>query len=165
METLTREPTRISSIGATTAALVALVLAGAASIEGGIIAVVGAALIGLGLFWDSGRAIDFGAGILFFGVIVGGLVEAPVILTVLGALAVVVAWDLGTSALEFGRQLGRETPTARLEGVHIVASLLVGVATATVGYGAYLFGTGGQPAGAIILLLLAVIFLIVGLRR
>ncbi|MFP9192857.1 DUF7519 family protein [Natronosalvus vescus] len=161
---VTRRPTRISSVAATLAGGVAVLSAALGGPAGPTVGLVGFLVLGLGLHRGIYGAVDIGAGLVFLGVLFGGLQGAPVEATVLGAVTALVAWDLGTSAVELGSQLGREADTRRLEGVQLLSSLSVGLLTATVGYGAYVFGAGGQPAGAVVLLLLSVLFVVVGLK-
>ena len=161
---VTRRPTRLSSFAAVLASVAAVVAGSLGGPAGTSIGFVGLLVLGLGLHRGISGAVDIGAGLVFLGVLFGGLQGAPVEATVLGAVAAVVGWDLGTSAVELGSQLGREADTRRLEGVHLLSTLSVGLLTATVGYGAYVFGAGGQPAGAVVLLLLSVLFVVVGLK-
>ena len=165
MTALTRRPTTISTVAAAAATIVALLTAVIGSIEGGVLAVFGASLIAVGLFRSTGRVVDIGAGSIFVAVVVAGVQGLSTELVVVGTIAAIVAWDLATNAIKLGIQLGREAQTTRLESVHVIASVTVGVSAATVGYGAFVFGSEGQPVGAIVLLVLAVLFLLSGLRR
>ncbi|WP_449289598.1 DUF7519 family protein [Natronobacterium lacisalsi] len=83
--------------------------------------------------------------------------------TLVGAVATVLAWDRAQAAIDLGEQLGREARTLRLEAVGLASSLVVGLASATVGYAIYVVGSGGQPVSALVLLLLAAVLLTVGL--
>ncbi|WP_207891180.1 DUF7519 family protein [Natrarchaeobius oligotrophus] len=159
---LTRRPTKIAggvSIGAIVIATAAVV---ATSATGGLLAVAGVGLVAVGLFGGRPvgrrRLVDYGSLATFAGVVVAGLEGAAIEPTLLATVAVVVAWDLGGSAIDLGEQLGREADTRRLEVVHAVSSALVGLATVTVGFGTYAVAAGGQPVGAVVLLLLAATF-------
>ncbi|USZ71857.1 DUF7519 family protein [Natronosalvus halobius] len=164
MKELTRRPTRIASLGAALAAVIVVGATAVGSPAGAVLAVIGTVSLAAGLVWGITDATDAGAGLLFVAVVLSGLQGMPPEVTVVGAIAALVALDLGRSAVELGEQLGRETDTRRLEAVHVVSSLSVGLVAATLGYGVYVFGGGGQPAGGVVLLLLAVVFLVAALK-
>ena len=164
MMELTRKPTRNNTVASITAAVVTLVVTGSGSPAGGLFGLIGLALLALGLHRGVRLAVDLGGGVIFIGVVLGGLQGLSPEASVIGAVGALLAWDLANSAVELGEQLGRETSTDRLEAVHIVTSLAVGLLSATVGYGVFVFSGAGQPLGVIVLLILAVVFLIAGLR-
>ncbi|WP_436344348.1 DUF7519 family protein [Natronorubrum sp. FCH18a] len=164
-EGITRRPTLVLS----TAAIVAVLIGLLSTVVGPSSALafggVGAVVFAIGLVRSRRSALDAGAVILFAGIVVAGLDRTAVEPTVVGTIAVVVAWDLGHSAVALGDQLGREAQTVRLEAVHVVSSLLIGLLAGTVGYAVYVVAGGSQPAAAAVFLLLAAVLLIVGLGR
>ncbi|NGM69322.1 hypothetical protein G6M89_09930 [Natronolimnobius sp. AArcel1] len=163
--TLTHKPALLSSGVSIVAALVATVAAGLGSMTGLAFAAVGALALGIGLALGNRTAVDAGAVAIFFGVVAAGLEAVVVTPTVLGTIAVVLAWDLAHAAIDIGEQLGRETPTRRLEAVAIVSSMLVGLFAGTLGYAVFIAGAGGQPVAMVVLLLLAAALITIGLGK
>ncbi|SFC50254.1 hypothetical protein SAMN05444422_109113 [Halobiforma haloterrestris] len=162
---LTRKPTVASSAAALVAALVATLAAGLVSVTAVAIGVGGVVLLGAALAVGHRGTADAGAVLVFAGVLAAGVGGgAPAVEpTLVGAVATVLAWDRAQAAIDLGEQLGRESRTLRLEAVGLASSLVVGLASATVGYGIYVVGSGGQPVSALVLLLLAAVLLTVGL--
>lgn len=163
MTDVTRRPATLSRGAAIGGAIIAVLASGAGSIYGVGIGVFGLALLSFGLVRGDRDGIDIGALAIFAGVVAGGLQGESVELTVIATIGTVLAWDLGHDAIDLGNQLGREAKTTRLEAVHIVSSLLIGLVAATVGYGVYSFAAGGQPIAGVVLLVLAAAFLVVAL--
>ncbi|RQG91182.1 hypothetical protein EA462_04105 [Natrarchaeobius halalkaliphilus] len=168
---ITRRPTLVASGGAIAAVALATVIVALTSTTAGALALVGlvSLLAGVGAEQPFNRdlVVDLGSLAAFAGVIVAGLEGSSIELTLLATVCVVVAWDLAGSAVDLGRQLGREADTRRLEIVQTVSSLLIGLTTVTIGYGVYAVAASGQPVGALVLLLLAGTFatLALGTRR
>ncbi|SDJ60990.1 DUF7519 family protein [Natronorubrum texcoconense] len=163
-EGVTRKPTVLLCIAAAVAASVSVLSTAIGPSSAVTFGAVGAVIFAAGLVRSRQSALDAGALAIFAGIVIGGLEQTAVEPTVVGTIAVVVAWDLGHSAVALGDQLGREAQTRRLETVHVVSSLLIGLFAGTVGYAVYVAG-GSQPVAAAVLLLLAAILLIVGLGR
>ncbi|MDJ1431797.1 hypothetical protein [Halostagnicola sp. A-GB9-2] len=163
MNELTRQPTTLSGSVAVAGAVVAVLAAGIGSGYGLGIGFLGLATLAFGLIRGHRGAIDIGSLTIFVGVVVSGLQGESVELTVLATIGVVLAWDLGQDATDLGEQLGREAETRRLEAVHIISSILIGLVAATVGYGVYIFASDGQPVAGVVLLVLAAAFLVVAL--
>lgn len=163
MTDVTRKPTRLSSVGAGVAAVVAVLASGAGSVAGLAFAAMGLVILAAGLVRGHRTAVDVGGVVLFFGVLAGGLEATAVGPTVVATVATVLAWDLGHGAIDLGEQLGREARTSRLEAVHALSSLLVGLLSGTVGYAVYVVGGGGQPVAAAVLLVLAAALITIGL--
>lgn len=159
-----RSPTRLGSLLAVVAALVAVASGGIYSMPA--LAVGGAGLLGLtiGVVRGSQDTVTVGAATLFAGVVVAGVQGAPVAATLVGTVATVFAWDVAGTAIAIGDQLGRAVDSSRIEVVHASTSALVGVLAATVGYGIYVTATGGQPLVALAFLLLASVLLLATLR-
>lgn len=156
MSEITRRPTRLAGAVASAGVVCAVAAAGLASTTGLAVALVGAALFAVGLVIGSRATVDLGCLVLFGGVVAGGLGgPGHLEVTLLGTVAAAVAWDLGGSAIDLGYQLGREPSTARLEAVHVASTLLVGLASVTVGYAVYVVAAAGQPVDALVLLLVA----------
>lgn len=163
-EGVTRRPTVLLSIAAAVAVSVGVLSTTVGPSSAITFGAVGAIIFAVGLVRSHQSALDAGALVVFAGIVVGGLEQTAVEPTVIGTISVVVAWDLGHSAVALGDQLGREAQTRRLEAVHVVSSLLIGLFAGTVGYATYVAG-GNQPVAAAVLLLLAAILLVVGLGR
>ena len=159
---LSRRPTLVSAGGAVAAALVAVVVGGV-SATGFAVGLAGTALLVAALARGSRAVVDVGCLLLFVGVVAGGLEGGSVERTLLATVATVLAWDLGGNAVDLGDQLGREADTRRLEVTHAGSSLLVGLASATLGYAVYVVAADGQPAGAVALLLVAALLVTLGL--
>lgn len=126
--------------------------------------VVGLLLLVAGLVRARDGVVTLGAAALLACGLVAGVRGAPVPATLASVAAAVVAWDVGRNALGVGRQLGREGDTWRLEVVHAAASAGVAAVTVLVGYGLFRTATGGQPAAALVFLLLAAVLLVEALR-
>ncbi|WP_440771621.1 DUF7519 family protein [Natronorubrum sp. DTA28] len=161
---VTRRPTVLLSIAAAVAVSVGVLSTAVGPSSAITVGAVGAIIFAAGLVRSRQSALDAGALAIIAGIVIGGLEQTAVEPTVVGTIAVVVAWDLGHSAVALGDQLGREAQTRRLEAVHVVSSLLIGLFAGTVGYAVYVAG-GNQPVAAAVLLLLAAILLVVGLGR
>lgn len=163
MSEITRRPTTIASAVAAAGATVAIVAGSYETAYGLLLGAVGAALLAAGLVRGHRIAVDAGCGVLFLCVVAGGIAGASVEAALLGTIGVVLSWDLGQSAIDLGDQLGREAETRRLELAHAGSSLLVGLTAATVGYAVYTVAADGQPVAAVVLALLAAVFVTTGL--
>lgn len=159
-----RAPTRLSSWTAVGAALVALGAGGFYSWPALAAGTLGLGLVVAGLARGSIGPVTAGAGCLFAGAIVAGVQRAPAAAVLVGAVAAVLAGDIGGNAIGLGRQLGRDAETRRLEAVRIASSTAVGIGTAGVGYGLYRTASGGQPILALVCLLLAAALLVSALE-
>lgn len=131
---------------------------------------LGAVVLFLGVMplYGSGSRwlVKAGAGLVLAGVLLAGLLNSAGFGSLLLATAgSVVAWDLGENAIGIGEQLGRETPTARIEGVHALGSVAVG----GVAVWSVQFASGWTPADAslssVLVLLLAVLAFTVALHE
>jgi len=127
---------------------------------------LGLLFLGVGVFGEGSRRwVSLGVTSVFIAlVLVGALGAATPLTLVVGSVALFVAWDVGQHAVTVGEQFGRGVPTRRGEVVHAAATSLVGVLGAGIAYGIFQFGTGGQPALAVILMLLGVVGLVWALR-
>jgi hypothetical protein len=127
---------------------------------------LGLLFIGVGVFGEGSRRwVSLGVTSIFIAILLAGALGATTPLTVVvGGVAMFVAWDVGQHAVTIGEQFGRGVPTRRGEIVHAAASSLVGVLGAGISYGVYVFGTGDQPALAVILMILGVVGLVWALR-
>lgn len=160
---VTRRPTPVSSAIAVVAAIGAAAIGGSASAAGLAIGLAGVIVLLAGLARGARTGVDLGSLALFLGVVAGGIEGVSVELTLIATVSTVLAWDLGSNAIDLGDQLGREANTSRLETVHAGSSLLVGLATATTGYAVYVFTADEQPASAVALLLVAAFLVTLGL--
>lgn len=141
------------------AALVAWLASGLYALPALAVGVAGVALVGVGVGRGTRWAVTFGAAMLFAGVLVAGVFGTPAMVLLLATVATVLAWDAGGTAIDVGKQLGREADTIRVQLVHIGSTALVGGLTAGIGYGIYLTVATGQPLTALVLLLVAALLL------
>lgn len=73
--------------------------------------------------------VGAGTGLVFLSVVVSGAVVGSSVTELLAAgVATVLAWDLAEQAVNLGEQVGSAAQTRRVEAVHGVATLGVGVA-------------------------------------
>lgn len=164
MTTVDYSPTVPSRVVTLVAAGLALVttLGGTPTSVG--VALIGAAVLALGVLAGSSTALDAGAGLLFLGVVLTAAFAASPALPLVGAVATVVAWDVGDTGISLGRQLGTAAETSRLEAVHAATSVGVGLAAAIGAYAVYVLAAGNQPLPALVLLLFAAVVLTAALR-
>lgn len=160
MTVVDRRPARISRWLAGFAGVLALVMSGFYSWSALLVGALGAVILCAGLLRGVVGAVTTGAFGLFIAAILAGVQRAPVLPVLTSITLAVVAWDIGGNAISIGEQLGRDAETTRIEIVHSVASLTVGVVTAGIGYAIYWFGTGGQPVAAVVFLVLGAVLLI-----
>jgi hypothetical protein len=164
-ESIDRSPARTSQLLSLVAGSVAIGAAALASADGGLAALAGVLLVGVGVARGSRRFVTVGSFVVLLGVLLGGLTAAPPELLLPGTMAAVLAWDFGEQAINVGEQLGREADTERLELAHAAASTVVAVAGGGVGYAIYLVGAGNQPMTALVFLLVAAVALTSALRN
>lgn len=161
---VTRRPTRSGTV----ITVVAATMATLSTLSGGAtalaIAAIGLSLIGFSLLVARQRLLDLGALVLFAGIALGAIRGAAVLWVLLGTIAGVLAWDAGGTAMSMGRQLGREASTVRAELMRTVVGAGVGLVAVGIGYVMYRTASGGQPVGALVVMLLAIVFIVSGLR-
>ncbi|WP_265109658.1 DUF7519 family protein [Halosolutus halophilus] len=165
MRPIDRAPARLSSVASCVAAGGATIASGRYSWYGLAVGIVGTLVLVAGVTRGSRSRVTFGSAGLFVAALVAGVQGATVGATLVGVAAAVLAWDLGTSAIGIGRQLGREASTRRLELVHIAASAAVGAVTIGAGYLLYEGAGGGQPLSTLLLLILASVVLLAAIVR
>ena len=164
LERIDRKPTRLSSVLALGAAALTTA-ASAYSPFAFVSCLLGGLVLVAGLAGGDQRAITTAGGLLVVGVVLGGVVGAPVAPTLVGVTGALLAVDLGSTAVTVGDQLGRRAPTARLELVHATGSVLVGAGLVAGGLVVHGTAAGSQPVTGVFGLVVAVVVLFVALRR
>jgi hypothetical protein len=159
-----RSPTLLSSALALAAGVFA-VTANVGAPVAALICVLGVLALGAGLLDGRQVVVTAGTGLLVLGSVVGGTQGVPVLATLVGVAAGLLAFDLGSTAVSLGDQLGRETDTRQVELVHATASTLVGGAFVGAGFAIRETVSGGQPLSGVLGLVAAVLLLIAALRR
>ena len=157
MTALDRSPTRPGSLFASVAALVAVGLPGLYSWLTLGAGMLGLILLGSAVLGGRQSAATVGSGLVFVGVIVAGLEGAPEVVLLVATVATVLAWDSASTAISLGRQLGSETPTTKVEVVHVGATALVGGAAVAIAYGLYTVVAGEGSLTAVVFLVLAAV--------
>lgn len=164
LDRIDRAPSRLSSVLALVAAVVTTAASAYSPWAFGP-SLLGGLVLAVGLAAGDRTAVTAGSGVLVAGVLVGGVVGAPVAPTLVGVTGALLAFDFGRTALAVGEQLGREAPTARLELVHATGSLLVGLGLVTGGMLVHGAAAGTQPTTAVFGLVVAAVVLLVALQR
>lgn len=159
-----RSPTYLSSALALVAALVATTVS-APSPAALVGCVAGVAALVAGLATGRRGLVRLAGAVLVGAVLVASAAETPVLATLVGVTTALLAVDFGTTATDLGVQLGRQTPTARVELLHATTSTLVGSGFVLAGATADAFVAGSQPVSALFGLVVTVIVLVVALRR
>jgi len=146
-------------------AVIAVASTGLASIVALGFGVLGLGGLALGIFaLDSRGVVTVGSMLVFVGVIASGVEGTGPALMLVGVIGTILALDLGQNAVSVGRQMSTDTFTRRGEFVHASASAVVGALVAGFAYAVYFFSTDGQPAAALMLLVLAAVLLIWSFR-
>lgn len=164
VDRIDRSPPYLSSGLALSAALITTV----ASLYGTVaIAACATGLLALAAGLATGRQslVTAGSATLVGGTIFAGIAGAPVLGTLIGVTAGILSWDIGSTAISVGDQLGREAPTARLELVQVASSSVVGFGVVLVGVLVYESAGGNQPVSAVFGLVVAVVILLAALRQ
>lgn len=160
-----RGPTRTGVVLSMAATGVSILALAAGGVPAGLgIGAVGGAMLVTGALAGSRRLLDYAALVVFGAVLfsgVGGAHPGPMLVSL---VALVVAWDAAEQAINVGEQLGREARTRRAETVHVAATTMVGLGGSAVGYGAYRLAGAGQPASAVVVLLLGTVLIVWALR-
>lgn len=159
-----RSPTVLSSGLALAAAAVAAV-AGQFSVVGIVVCVIGIAIMGAGLVTARRTFVRLAGAALLGGVLFASASGADVFATLVGVTAALLSFDFAATAVDLGEQLGRGTPTWRVELLHATTSTLVGFGFVLAGSGINEAATGGQPVSAVFGLVVAVVVLLAALRR
>lgn len=159
-----RSSTRFSSAIAFGAAFVAT--ATSALVTPVALAAAGPGAIGVFVGVGRGSRLILGFGVLgvLIGTMLAGLVGAPPLTILVSATAGVLCWDYASTAISLGDQLGRGADTERLEFVHALLSLGVGLLTIVLSYGIFRSISGQRPVAAVFFLLLTVLLLARTLR-
>jgi len=155
-----RSPARLQSAIAVVLAILAVGISGAYSTVALATGVLGVLVIALGLGRGSYALVTTGSAAIAGGAMAAGALGIPPLALLVSVTAAVTAWDSAGNAISIGAQLGREADTTRIEVVHTLASVGVGVVTAGVGFGIYRAGTGGLPITAIVFSLIAAVLLV-----
>jgi hypothetical protein len=152
-------PVTVSSVVAVGAAVVAAVAVAFSSILlAVVVGTVSLLLFVLGLLSGYRLAVGVGAGVLFFGLVMGATFGGTgVEVLLVGVVATILAWDVGENAINLGEQVSRTAPTVRAEALHVAASATVGAVGAGLAYATYTTATGGKPLTALFALLLGVL--------
>ena len=158
-----QRPSPIAGAGAMAAALLAMIVSTLGSASSIALGLVGSGVLALALYGGVAIAYDIGPFVLFVAVIQSGVQSGSIAVTLVATVAVVVAWDLGHTACDIGRQLGREATTIRLEVARLLSSLTIGVVSTTIGYGIFLIARGGESNAALAALIGTVFFATVAL--
>ncbi|MFB6188152.1 MAG: hypothetical protein ABEI86_14985, partial [Halobacteriaceae archaeon] len=117
-----------------------------------------------GLVFGARVLLTTGTGLLYLGILLGATTLNSVILPLISAAAVIVAWDIGDQGISIGNQLSTNASASRLEFIHGLVSIGIGLFSTIGAYVIYRVATGNQPITALFLLLFAAIVLIATLR-
>ncbi len=165
MSSPSRAPTRLSAWLAAAAGLASVVSSGFGSWIGLAIGAPGLLVVLIGIRSVSRRTLSVGALGLCAAGLAAGVEGVPTGLVLTSVLGSVLAWDLGTTAITLGVQVGADADTARLELVHAAGSLAVGLGAAIGAVVLYLAVPDAPSPTALLVLLVAVGFLLLAVRH
>lgn len=160
----TEPSTGTSAVLAALFAACAVLAAGAFAWASLGIGLLGAAALVAGLARGSRGTVTAGSAALIGAAILSGARGAPGLAVLVSVAAAVLAWDVGRHGLSLGHQVGRESPTRRVELAHAAASTAVGGSTVLLGFLASRASIAGQTTSALVLLVVAALFLLAVLR-
>lgn len=121
--------------------------------------VAGVALVVVALFVRHSRSwLTVGTALILLGTIITGAYGAvPPELMLLGVGATIIGWDVGQHGIGIGRQLGRSTPSTRVQLVHTGTSAITIGLVSILSYAVFLLAGDGQHVTTVAVLLLGVI--------
>ncbi|MFC6992373.1 hypothetical protein ACFQH3_11820 [Haladaptatus sp. GCM10025707] len=153
---------RVLTMGVALVAVLVAAYAGPATL---LLALAGLVSMGIGVLRGRRLGVTVGAGVLFVALLLAGVSGFSTPLTLLGAGAAILAWDVGENAVSLGEQLGRETATKRAQLVHAGGSLVVALLVGTLAVGVFELATGTNSLTALVLLLIGALMLTSVLRE
>lgn len=159
-------PTRASSYAAVGAGIVAALTSAPFALLALPLGIGGIGILAAGLFRGEGNRawVTIGAVGLFLSVLVAGGFGVPPELLLVSAAAAVLSWNFGLNAIGLGEQIGRTSRTRRNEVIHGAVATVVAAVAAGFGYAVFGLAGGGQPVGALTMLLFAAVFLLWAIR-
>lgn len=128
------------------------------------VALVGAALLAIGLQWRRDSPLALAAGTLFTAVVLAGIDGRSTGWLLAASVPALLAWTSARHAVGLARQMGGGS-TLRVELVRTVSTLAALVAGGAGGYLVTRTVTGGESPLALALFLVAVVAFTVALRR
>lgn len=162
------EPTARPPLPAGVAAVAGAVVATAAVATASIVAFgaagLGAWVVIVGLVLGRARLVTAGTAVVFSGVLLAGILGAPPLPLLVGAIGTAVVYDAGHYALRLGTQLGRTGSTELVTLVHVGATVAVATGAGFAGYLVFELGAGNQPSSALIALLVAALLFVAALH-
>lgn len=121
--------------------------------------VPGFAVLLLGVAHGRRRLLRAGALGLYAGVLVAGLVGAPVTALAIGTVGAVVAWDGAEQAVDLGRHLGSAAQFGRPGAVHTAFTAGIALLAATGSYLLYRLAAVPAPTVVVVVLLVGALLL------
>jgi len=147
------------------AGVIAVASSGFASVVALGLGVLGLGGVAIGIFaLDHRGVVTVGSFMIFLCVLFSGIEGNTPELLLVSMIGTILALDLGQNAVSVGRQLSTDTFTRRGEFVHAIASTVVGAMVAGVAYGVFYVAEDGQPAAALVFLVVAALLLVWSFR-
>lgn len=124
---------------------------------------VGIGLLLISVIRGSSRIFTIGIAMLFGGIVIAGMIGMAPMFLLVAAFLVAIVWDVGQNGFTIAEEVGKGVPTLRIELIHLISSIVVLVAGVSIGYAVFLTVSGGQPAIALVALLVGVVVLLIAL--
>ncbi len=163
-EDIDRRPTLIGVVASTFAAFAIGVMFAQYALVVVAPVTIGLVAIIIGGFRGMRTLAFFGITMLVISMIMAGLYNYPVSTLLAAGVLTVVAWDMLQNGFSIGQQVGREIDTTRVELLHGGTTLLSGTVVAALIYGIYVLSPPGWPLQALILAMLAALFLVIAIE-
>lgn len=160
----TKRPTRIGSLLALGAGMMAALAVGSYSLTALGVGVAGVAVLAIGLVLPRPGLMTIGATGVFAAALVGALDAVPIGGVLVGTIGAVLAWDAAHNAASHGRQVGATARTTDPEALHAAGTFGAGILSAGLAYGGFRAAAGGQPALAVGILLFGCIVAVLAFR-
>lgn len=159
-------PTRVSSYAAVGASIIAAITSAPFALLSLPLGIGGVGILAGGLFRGDGNRgwVALGTVSLFLSVLIAGGFGTPPELLLVSMATTVLAWNFGQNAIGLGEQIGRHSETQRNEVIHCAVATIVAMVVAGFGYTVFSVAGGGQPLGALTMVLFGLIFLIWAIR-